>query len=169
MNRVLILLAATFAIAAPALAHDYMQGDIHIMKPWSRPLPPVSANGAAYMTLVNKGSAADKLVAVSTPMAMKAELHTHTMEGGMMKMRRVDAIEIAPGTPSVLKPGGLHVMMMGLKEPLVEGKSYPLTLTFERAGTVEVTVRIFEPGESEGSMKHDMKHEMKHEEKKEGG
>ena len=165
MNRVLILLAATFAIAAPALAHDYMQGDIHIMKPWSRPLPPVSANGAAYMTLVNKGSAADKLVAVSTPMAMKAELHTHTMEGGMMKMRRVDAIEIAPGTPSVLKPGGLHVMMMGLKEPLVEGKSYPLTLTFERAGTVEVTVRIFEPGESEGSMKH----EMKHEEKKEGG
>ena len=129
MNRVLILLAATFAIAAPALAHDYMQGDIHIMKPWSRPLAPVSANGAAYMTLVNKGSAADKLVAVSTPMAMKAELHTHTMEGGMMKMRRVDAIEIAPGTPSVLKPGGLHVMMMGLKEPLVEGKSYPLTLT----------------------------------------
>ncbi len=165
MNRVLILLAATFAIAAPALAHDYMQGDIHIMKPWSRPLPPVSANGAAYMTLVNKGNTPDKLVSVSTPMAMKAELHTHTMEGGMMKMRRVEAIEIVPGKPSVLKPGGHHVMMMGLKEPLVEGKSYPLTLTFERAGTVEGTVRIFEPGESEGGMKHDMKHE----EKKEGG
>lgn len=161
MNRVLILLVATFAIAAPALAHDYMQGDIHIMKPWSRPLPPVSANGAAYMTLVNKGNTPDKLVSVSTPMAMKAELHTHTMEGGMMKMRRVDAIEIVPGKQSVLEPGGHHVMMMGLKEPLVEGKSYPLTLTFERAGTVEVTVRIFEPGESEGGMKH--------EEKKEGG
>lgn len=165
MNRFLISLAATLAFAVPALAHDYMQGDIHIMKPWSRPLPPVSANGAAYMTLVNKGNAPDKLVSVSTPMAMKAELHTHAMEGGMMKMRRVDGIEIVPGKPAVLEPGGLHVMMMGLTEPLVEGKSYPLTLTFERAGTVEVTVRILEPDESSGDMKHDMKHE----EKKEGG
>ena len=57
VNRLFILLAATFALAAPALAHDYMQGDIHIMKPWSRPLPAVSPNGAAYMTLMNKGSA----------------------------------------------------------------------------------------------------------------
>jgi copper(I)-binding protein len=154
-------LAATLALAAPALAHDYMQGDIHIMKPWSRPLPAVSTNGAAYMTLMNKGSAPDKLLSVSTPMAKKAEIHNHIMEGGMMKMRRVDAVELVPGEPSVLKPGGLHVMMMGLKEPLVDGKSFPLTLNFERAGTVEVTVRIFEPEESS--------HDMKHEEKKQGG
>ncbi len=165
MRHSITVLAAGFALATSAMAHDYMQGDIHIMKPWSRPLPPVSANGAAYMTLVNKGKAPDKLVAVSTPMAMKAEVHTHTMEGGVMRMRRVDGVELVPGQPAVFKPGGLHVMMMGLKEPLVEGKSYPLTLTFERAGTVEVTVRIFEPGESEGGMKHDMKHE----EKKQGG
>lgn len=165
VNRLLILLSVTFALAAPAVAHDYMQGDIHILKPWSRPLPPVSANGAAYMTLMNKGSAPDRLVSVSTPMAMKAELHTHLMEGGVMKMRRLDGIDLVPGKPSLLKPGGLHVMMMGLKEPLVDGKSFPLTLNFERAGTVEVTVRIFEPEESTGDMKHDMKHE----EKKEGG
>jgi copper(I)-binding protein len=162
VKRLFILLAVTFALAASALAHDYMQGDIHIMKPWSRPLPAVSPNGAAYMTLVNKGSSADRLLSVSTPMAMKAELHTHTMEGGVMKMRRVEAVELVPGKPSVLEPGGLHVMMMGLKKPLVDGNSFPLTLNFERAGTIEVTVRIFEPGEAGHGMKHsDTKHEEK--------
>jgi copper(I)-binding protein len=157
---------AVFAFAASAFAHDYMQGDMHIMKPWSRPLPAVSTNGAAYMTLVNKGSAPDRLVSVSTPAAKKAEIHTHVMEGGMMKMGRVEALEIVPGEPTVLEPGGLHVMMIGLKEPLVEGKSFPLTLNFERAGSVEVTVRIFEPEESGHDMKHDS---MKHEKKNQGG
>lgn len=165
MKRLLILLAATGALAASALAHDYTQGEIHILKPWSRPLPPVSVNGAAYMTLVNKGSTADRLLSVSTPMARKAELHTHTMEGGVMKMRRVETIELVPGKPTVLEPGGVHVMMMGIEKPLVDGGSFPLTLNFEHAGTVEVTVRIFEPGESG----HDMKHgDMKHEEKTHG-
>lgn len=158
MNRLLILLAAFLTIAAPALAHDYMLGDIHIVKPWSRPLPAVSKNGAAYMTLTIKGSTPDRLVSVTTPAAKKAELHNHIMEGGMMKMRPVEAVEISPGTPSVLKPGGLHVMLMGLTEPFVEGKSYPLTLEFERAGSIEVKVMIFEPEESDGGhMKHDMK------------
>ena len=158
MKRLLILLAASLAIAAPALAHEYMQGDIHIVKPWSRPLPAVSRNGAVYMTLMNKGGAPDRLVSISTPAAKKAELHNHIMEDGLMKMRPVEAVEIVPGTPSVLKPGGLHVMLMGLSEPLVDGNSYPLTLNFERAGSVEVKVMIFEPEESDsGHMKHDMK------------
>lgn len=161
MNRLFILLAATFALAASALAHDYMQGDIHIKKPWSRPLPAVSTNGAAYMTLMNKGGAPDTLVSASTPAAKKAEVHNHTMEGGMMKMRPVELMEIPPGEPTILQPGGLHIMLMGLTEPLVDGKSFPLTLNFERAGTVEVKVMIFEP--------EAMSHDMKHEEKKEGG
>ena len=80
-----------------------------------------------------------------------------------MKMRRVEAVDILPGESSVLQPGGLHVMLMGLKEPLVDGKSYPLTLEFERAGSVDVKVMIFEPEEAG----HDMKHgDMKHDEKK---
>lgn len=124
-NRCLLLLAAAFALASTALAHDYIQGDIHIIKPWSRPLPAISANGAAYMTLVNKGTAPDRLLSVSTPAARKAEIHIHTMEGGMMKMRPMDHIDIEPGEPSVLQPGGTHVMLIGLKEPLVEGKSFP--------------------------------------------
>ena len=161
MNRCLLLLAAAFMLASTALAHDYVQGDIHIIKPWSRPLPAVSPNGAAYMTLVNKGSAPDRLLSVSTPAARRAEIHAHTMEGGMMKMRPLDHIDIVPGEPSVLQPGGLHVMLMGLKEPLVEGKSFALTLNFERAGAVEVTVVIAEPD--------GMSHDMKHGQKKEGG
>ena len=80
-----------------------------IIKPWSRPLPAVSANGAAYMTLVNKGTAPDRLLSVSTPAARKAEIHTHMMEGGMMKMRPMDHVDIVPGEPSVLQPGGMHV------------------------------------------------------------
>jgi len=165
LKRLLILLAAALAPAGPALAHDYMQGDIQIMKPWSRPLPAVSTNGAAYMTLMNKGSAPDKLLSASTPAAKKAEIHTHIMEGGMMKMRQVEAVEILPGEAAVFEPGGLHVMMMGLTEPLVEGKSFPLTLEFERAGTVEVKVMIFEPEESGHGMEHG---DMKHEEMKQG-
>jgi copper(I)-binding protein len=137
-------MAATFTIVAPALAHEYMQGDIHIVKPWSRPLPAVSKNGAVYMTLMNKGGAPDRLVSVTTPAAKNAELHNHIMQDGLMKMRPVEAVEIVPGTPSVLKPGGLHVMLMGLTEPLVDGNSYPLTLNFERSGSIEVKVMIFD-------------------------
>ena len=156
MNRWSLLLAATFALASTALAHDYMQGDLHIMKPWSRPLPAVSVNGAVYMTLMNKGNAPDRLVSVSTPAARKAELHSHIMEGGMMKMRPAGAIVLTPGEPSVLQPGGLHIMLMGLTEPLVEGNSFPLTLNFERAGSVELQIMIFEPeGTGHGHMKHD--------------
>jgi len=134
-----------FAFVTSAVAEDYTQGDIHIMNPWSRPLPAVSVNGAAYMTLMNKGNAPDRLVSVSSAAAKKAELHNHTMEAGLMKMRPAGIIEIAPGQPAVLKPGGLHIMLMGLTEPLVEGKSFPLTLNFERAGSIEIRVMIAEP------------------------
>ena len=160
MKRRLLLLAAALTLASTALARDYVQGNIHIMKPWSRPLPAVSVNGAAYMTLVNKGKETDKLISISTPAARKAELHNHILEGGMMKMRPVEAIAITPGEPSIMQSGGLHIMLMGLTEPLVEGNSFPLTLTFERAGSIEVEVMIFEPGETgHGHMKHDKKEE----------
>jgi hypothetical protein len=150
-----ITLLAALAFAAPAMANDYRQGDMHIMKPWSRPLPAVSVNGAAYMTLMNTGTVADKLISISTPAAKKAEIHTHVMDGGMMKMRPVGSLEIPPGDTSVLQPGGLHIMLMGLTAPLVEGKAFPLTLDFERAGRIELEVMIMEPGES-GHMKKDM-------------
>ena len=158
MSRFSLLFTIGFVISMSAAAHDYMLGDIHIMQPWSRPLPPVSVNGAAYMTLMNKGDSPDRLLSVSTPAADKAEIHNHTMEGGLMKMRPVGVLDITPGDATVLQPGGLHVMLMGLAEPLVEGQSFPLTLHFERAGSIEVTVMIFVPDESaHGNMQHDTK------------
>ncbi len=84
MRRFFLLLAVCCAISTSAAAHDYMLGDIHILKPWSRPLPAVSVNGAAYMTLMNKGDSPDKLLSVSTPAAKKAEVHNHIIEVGLM-------------------------------------------------------------------------------------
>jgi hypothetical protein len=160
MKRCSLLLAIAITLTSTAFAHDYVLGEIHIMEPWSRPLPAVSVNGAAYMTLMNNGKAADKLIAISTPAARKATLHHHISEGGMMKMRPVEAVAIMPGEPSVMQPGGLHIMLMGLTVPLVEGNSFPLTLTFERAGSIGVEVIIFAPeGTSPGHMKNDKKME----------
>jgi periplasmic copper chaperone A len=158
VKRTSIVLLAALAFATPAMANDTMQGDMRIMQPWSRALPPVSVNGAAYMTLMNTGTVADKLISISTPAARKAEVHTHVMDDGMMKMRPVGDLEIPPGDSAVMQPGGLHIMLMGLTAPLVEGETYPLTLNFERAGSIELKVMIMEPGESgHGHMKMDQK------------
>ncbi len=140
--RFIMLFAIGFVITTSAAAHDYMLGDIHIMKPWSRPLPAVSVNGAAYMTLMNKGDSPDRLLSVSTPAANKAEIHNHTMEGGLMKMRPVEAIDIEAKGSTTLEPGGVHVMLMGVRNPLEEGDVFPMTLTFETAGSVDVEVHV---------------------------
>ena len=156
-------LVTALGTASAALAGDVVQGDIHVMKPWSRPLPPVSPNGAAYLTIMNMGGAPDRLVSVSTPAAERAELHTHSMEGGMAKMRRLESVAVAPGETVAFEPGGHHIMLMGLTEPLVDGKSFPLTLRFERAGDIEVEVMIMEPEGGASHMHHD------HGDNKQGG
>lgn len=168
VKRFLTLSISLLCVACPALAGDYMQGSIHIIEPWSRPLPAVSTNGAAYVTLMNMGDAPDKLVSASTPAAERAELHTHIMEGGLMKMRHVESIEIPAGGRIALEPGGLHIMLFGLSEPLTEGRSYPLTLGFERAGEVEVEVMVMEPADGGSQTQHEHG-DMKHDEKSEGG
>lgn len=145
------LIAAALAFAAiltgHALAEDYAAGDVHVADVWARATPGATPNGAAYMTLTVTGAEGDRLVAASSPSAKRAELHTHQMEGDVMKMRPVEAIEVAPGTPTVLEPGGLHVMLMGLAAPLKAGDHVPLSLTFEHAGTVEVEVEVKPLGE----------------------
>ena len=94
------------------------------------------------MTLEIMGEEPDRLIGGSSPVAEKAELHTHIMEGGVAKMRPVDAIEVAAGTPTVLEPGGLHLMLIGLNQKLEEGATMPLTLVFENAGEVTLEVPI---------------------------
>ena len=154
------LLAAgllSVAVSASALAHEFKLGDLMIDHPWARASIGQAPNGAAYMALMTKGSETDRLVAVESDVAKRIELHTHLMEDGVMKMRQVEAIEVAPGEPTVLKPGGLHVMLMGLKEPLVEGQRFPLTLVFEKAGRVQIEVAIQGPTdmEAQDGHKHD--------------
>jgi copper(I)-binding protein len=146
MNRNISLFAtAVLAVAlsaAGAVAGDVKVGDITVEGPWARASAGSARAGAAFMTLNNAGTADDKLIAASTTVADKAELHTHIREGDIMRMRPVEAIDVPAGGIAELQPGGEHVMLMGLKQPLKEGEAFPLTLTFEKAGpvTIEVTV-----------------------------
>ncbi|MCG5243285.1 copper chaperone PCu(A)C [Azospirillum doebereinerae] len=132
-------LLALAALSGPALA----DGPVTVTAAWARAGAPTAKAGAAFLTVTNTGAEPDRLVSAQTPVADKAELHTHLMDNGVMKMRAVDSIDVAPGAPVTLKPGGLHVMLMGLKQPLTEGSRFPVTLTFDKAGavTVEVTVQ----------------------------
>lgn len=135
-----LLLAA--ALAAPAFA----DGGISVTQVWGRATPGNVPTGALYLTITNKGAAPDHLVGASTPAAKQAELHQMIMNNGVMEMRPVPSLEIMPGKSLVLAPNGYHVMLTGLKAPLKEGQSVPLTLTFEKAGTVKVTAKIAKVG-----------------------
>ena len=123
---------------------------VTISHPWARATPGGSTISAAFLEI--KSEAGDKLLSASSPIAGRVEVHTHIMEGDVMKMRRVDALDIEPGKVRVLKPMGDHIMLMDLKEPLKEGGTVKMTLTFEKAGAVDVEAPIQAPG----SMGHEM-------------
>jgi copper(I)-binding protein len=135
-----LIAAAAVLLAAAAHAQDGLK----IEQPWARATPGGAKNGAAYVTL--ESAAPDALVAASSPVADRVELHTHAQEGGVMKMRRVEEVPLDPGKKVVLKPGGEHIMLMGLKRPLTEGERFPLTLTFRKAGKREIEVGVEKPG-----------------------
>ena len=141
-------LAAAFALTLPvaAFAADAGKSSIVVQHPWARASAGMAANGAAYMTITNDGSAADRLVSASSPVCGMAQLHTHLMKGGVMEMRQIAGVDVDPGAPTVLKPGGLHIMLMKLNKPLKEGETFPVTLTFQKAGAVTVQVAVGSPG-----------------------
>jgi periplasmic copper chaperone A len=141
MNRRLALVLPALLATLPAFAEDALE----VQAPWARATAGRAPNGAAYLTIVNPGAVPDRLLAASAPVARMVELHTHLMDGGVMRMRPVSAVEVNPGEPAVLRPGGMHVMLMGLIEPLREGTTFPLTLRFERAGEMTVAVRVLGP------------------------
>jgi len=136
-----VLLPIVFVTAAWAQSPS---GPVQVQHAWSRAT--TVATGAVYMTIANGGDADDRLVAAECPLAAKAELHQTINDNGVMKMRPVEAILVKAKNKAVLKPGGLHVMLMGLKQPLAEGQSFPLTLNFEKAGRIEVTVSVAKAG-----------------------
>jgi copper(I)-binding protein len=142
-----LLIAGAVAGTPTAQAHDYKLGSMTIEHPWARASAGPVRNGAAYLVIRNDG-AADRLLAVSGTVAERVELHTHLMEGDVMKMRRVEAVEVPANGKASLQPGSFHIMLVGLTEPLKEGERFPLTLTFEKAGSVTVEVAV----EGVGSM-----------------
>ncbi|MDP9942077.1 copper(I)-binding protein [Pseudomonas sp. 3400] len=125
-----------------AQAHEYEVGQLHIDHPWSREMPPVAPTAAAYFVVHNKGSEADRLLAVSSPVAGKAELHEHVHADGVMKMQQVQDVAIPAGGEVKFEPMGYHVMLFDLKQQAKDGERFPLTLTFEKAGKVEVDVAV---------------------------
>ncbi|MEM7654324.1 MAG: copper chaperone PCu(A)C [Pseudomonadota bacterium] len=118
-------------------------GDLHLENLWARATPPGSKNGAAYLIIHNTGSSNDSLVGGSAgSVAERVEIHTHVDDNGVMRMRQVEEIRVAPDAVSKLVPGGDHVMLMGLKKQLIEGDTVPLTLIFKNAGEIEVMVPV---------------------------
>ncbi len=119
-------------------------GGVEVKDAWARATPGGAKNGAAYLTLVSPTG--DKLTGATSPVAKMTQLHEMANDGGVMKMREVSAIDLPAGEAVTLKPGGLHIMMMGLKHPLKPGQSVPLTLTFEKSGTREVAAAVAKVG-----------------------
>ena len=144
MNRRRFALAALFALLAiPALALDYKLGAIEINHPWTRATPPTAQAGGGFLVLTNAGTTPDRLIAVKSPAADKVEIHEMKMDGNVMRMRALEGgLEIPAGATVTLAPSGYHLMMIGLTAPLKDDTKVPLTLTFEKAGSVDVELSV---------------------------
>ena len=148
IGRAVAVLVIGAGWCAASLAHDYHAGDIHIVHPYATPSVAGTSNAAAYIaTLENTGTRADRLLRVSTPLAGRVELHHMNLDAeGVMRMRRVDDAVLEPATPIKMRPGqGWHFMLTELKQPLIEGQTFPMTMEFERGGKVDVKVVIQVP------------------------
>ena len=150
-----LMAIALIATGLAAQAHEFKLGAITIGHPYARATVPGQPAGGGFLKLENKGGD-DRLLSASAGVSSAVELHSMSMEGDVMRMRQVDAIELPAGKTVELKPGGLHVMFMGLKAPLKAGDSFPLKLKFEKAGEVTVDVKVEAPGKD--AMPKDMKH-----------
>lgn len=133
------------ALAAWAGSAQAQSGPMQVTQPWARATPGHGSTAAAYLTLTDHG-APDMLVGLATPVAAMAMLHETKLENGVARMTMLDRIELAPHTPLTFRPGALHVMLTGLRQPLKQGDSFPLTLTFAHAAPVTVTVPVLAPG-----------------------
>jgi hypothetical protein len=135
------VLSALFA--APALAEEVKAGDLVITQEWTRATPGGAKIAGGYLTIENKGTAADRLIRGSGEIAGKIEVHEMAMNDGVMKMRPLDkGLAIEPGKTVKLAPGGYHLMMFDLKNPLKQGDKVPVTLEFEKAGKVTVSFDV---------------------------
>lgn len=153
--RALATLALALAVgvaSVPARAHEIKAGALLIEHPWARATTAAQKNGAAYMIIRNSGAEPERLLGARSDEAASASLHGTTVtEEGVARMRSADAVEIPPGGEVRLAPGGVHVMLAGLKGRLFEGISFPVTLVFESAGEIAIEVEVMGHGPQPGT------------------
>ena len=145
--RTLSLIAAAALFASPAWAQAYKLGSLEIDQPWTRATPPTAKTGGGFVTITNKGTTPDRLIAARSAVSDKVEIHEMKMDGNVMRMRELDkGLEIPPGATVTLKPGGYHIMFMELKAPFAKDAKIPVTLVFEKAGSIDVPLAVQEMG-----------------------
>ncbi|MCW2387287.1 copper(I)-binding protein [Sphingobium sp. B11D3B] len=140
-----IMIAAGFAAAlvAPATAQGVKKDGLIIDRPWARETARGQSAGGGFLTITNSARADERLTGGSTPVATRVEIHSMSMEGGVMRMRPLKhGLPIPAGGSVTLKPGSFHIMFMGLKRPLVRGETIPVTLDFARVGKVQVSFAV---------------------------
>jgi periplasmic copper chaperone A len=151
----LVASALVFAWSGAALAHSYKLGSLEIGHPWARATPPTAPTGGGFLTVTNTGTTPDRLISVKSAAAETVQVHEMKMEGNVMRMREISGgLGIAPGATVTLAPGGLHIMMMGLKAPLKQGDKVPVTLIFEKAGSIDVELAVVALGASPKEHEH---------------
>jgi hypothetical protein len=142
MTRLLAALLLA-ALACGAQAHEYKLGALEINHPWARATPKGASVAGGYLKITNTGSTPDRLTGGSAEVSRKFEVHEMSMDGGVMKMRELkNGLEIPPGATVELKPGSYHIMMMNLSRPLAKGEKIKGSLTFEKAGKVDVEFSV---------------------------
>ena len=135
--------ALLFVMTQSLMAHEFKGGDIELVHPWSREAPEGARVAAGYVKIVNQGSDADRLVSVSGEIAGRTEVHEMAVDGnGVMTMRPVDGLEIPGGGEVELKPGGYHIMFLEVTDAKKKGETFAGSLTFEKAGTIEVEFSV---------------------------
>jgi copper(I)-binding protein len=145
-RRWLMAFAAVLVVCIPeaeveAQAQVQLKAQPHVQDAWARPTVQGQTVGGAYFR-IDGGPAGDRLLAISVDIAQSVELHTMRMDGDVMRMRQLDSVDVPAKQSVEFKPGGMHVMLIGLKTPLKVGNNFPMTLRFEKAGSVSVNVRV---------------------------
>jgi periplasmic copper chaperone A len=144
VKRRIFLAAMLFAGAA--LGHSHEKGEIQVRHPWARATPPGAAVGAGYLEIRNRGSQPDRLVAASTAVAKRVEMHVTEHAAEVARMRQLRSFEVPARERLTLSPGGAHLMLVDLVRPLKKGERFAMTLRFERAGELEVQFEVQELG-----------------------
>jgi copper(I)-binding protein len=139
MSRIVFITAVLGLLALPAQAADVMVGHLKISATWARATPKGAQVGGGYLTVTNMGSTPDRLIGGTSAVAKEVQVHEMTMANGVMKMRPVaGGLEIKPGATVTLKPGGYHIMFVGLNRQLKQGEHFKVMLSFAKAGKVNV-------------------------------